>query len=332
MAPPGQAPAVLFVDDEQAVLEALKRSLRGALQGVDVYYQTSPRAALDFVKAHKPSVVVSDIRMPDMNGLDLVSNIKACAPDTKTILLTGTGDLNAALTAINDAGVFRFYTKPCPTPVLLEGIEAALCDGAQQADTRSGFSSSIGTAALNHLKLAIIIVDADCRIVFTNSAGAHFFAESGFLFWGSDDRPRTSSPSETQDLHRLLTAAAQGDLETLGDGVLAVQRPDGGRPLCLAISRLKEGAPANHAIIFISDPDSTAVISTQSIAQLFGLTGAEAKLTRALALGDALQDAAVQSNVTLSTARTYLKQIFQKTDTNRQSELIRLVLSARQSG
>lgn len=321
------AKSVLFVDDEPAVLDGLKRTMRSRLDGLEVYFLSSPKAAFDFVRHRRPDVVVSDIRMPEMNGLDLVAKIKAEAPATKTIMLTGTGDLDAALSAINNAGVFRFYTKPCEPSALAEGIYDALGVPSAPADGNS-FSSSIGTAALNHFKIAVIIVDENGRIVFTNNTGAALFAEGNGLSWGTDDRPKACLPEETKQLQTMLEAAAKGDAETLGDGVMAVSRNVGFRPLSVAVSGLKGDAPANHAIVFVSDPGRPNVLASDAIGTLFNLTPAEARLTHALAMGEQLTDAAHLSGVTVSTARTYLKQIFQKTETSRQSELIKLILSA----
>jgi DNA-binding CsgD family transcriptional regulator len=80
------------------------------------------------------------------------------------------------------------------------------------------------------------------------------------------------------------------------------------------------------AVIFISDPDREPVSEACIFAELFGLTPAEARLARILAAGDSLKDAAEQLAVAESTVKSQLKSIFAKTDTSRQSQLVRLVL------
>jgi DNA-binding CsgD family transcriptional regulator len=80
-------------------------------------------------------------------------------------------------------------------------------------------------------------------------------------------------------------------------------------------------------VIFISDPELRDVSLTDVLHEVYGLTPAEAELAQLLAQGISLEAAAKRRNVTLNTARSQLKQVFAKTDTRRQGELLKLVLS-----
>jgi len=77
--------------------------------------------------------------------------------------------------------------------------------------------------------------------------------------------------------------------------------------------------------LFVTDPDVVRVAPHAVIGRLLGLTQTEARIAQALAKGRVLEDAAKHCGVTISTARTYLKSIFAKTRTSRQSELLRLI-------
>lgn len=117
-------PRVLCVDDEPKVLEGLKLHLR---RQYEVQLAASGRMALDFLEREAPfAVVLSDMRMPSMDGVALLSQVRQRCPDTVRMLLTGQADLQSAIAAVNEGQLFRFLTKPCPPPVLLQAFEAGV--------------------------------------------------------------------------------------------------------------------------------------------------------------------------------------------------------------
>ncbi len=123
-------PRVWIVDDEAHVLSALARTLR-ADWAVTTF--TEPHRALAqlelAVPEHVgPAVLMSDMRMPGMDGAQVLARAREVAPDTVRVLLTGQADLDAAVRSVNDGAVFRFLTKPCPR----EQLAAALADGLEQ--------------------------------------------------------------------------------------------------------------------------------------------------------------------------------------------------------
>ena len=103
-------PRVLLVDDEQNVLRALKRAFRRT--GWEVVLAASGAEALAAMEAGPAEVVVSDFRMPTMNGVELLRQVKERWPDTQRIMLTGQADQNAIQEAINRSEIFRFISKP----------------------------------------------------------------------------------------------------------------------------------------------------------------------------------------------------------------------------
>jgi CheY-like chemotaxis protein len=117
-------PRLLFVDDEPAVLEALAVNLR---RGFDVVTVTSGEAGLEYLQAESDfCVVVSDMRMPRMDGATFLARAREVAPDVVRILLTGQADLDAAIKAVNQGQLFRFLTKPCPRDTLRAAIDSAV--------------------------------------------------------------------------------------------------------------------------------------------------------------------------------------------------------------
>lgn len=115
---------ILFVDDEPQVLDGLKRMLYKEFE-VDTAVGTDQ--ALTAIRVCGPySVVVSDMRMPGMNGAQFLAQVRQTAPDTVRMLLTGYTDLNAAVAAVNEGNIFRFLTKPWAKEVLATAITTGL--------------------------------------------------------------------------------------------------------------------------------------------------------------------------------------------------------------
>jgi response regulator RpfG family c-di-GMP phosphodiesterase len=117
-------PRILCVDDEPNVLEGLRRTLRalfnvetavGGVQGLEVLHAKGP-----FI------IAVSDLRMPRMSGVEFLAKTRGLAPDTVRVLLTGQGDMEAAISAVNEGNIFRFLTKPCPTGTLVKSLMACV--------------------------------------------------------------------------------------------------------------------------------------------------------------------------------------------------------------
>lgn len=117
-------PRVICVDDEPHVVGGLALHLR---RRYDVEVATSAQAGLDLLDAEpRAAVVISDMRMPGMNGSEFFARASAAHPETTRVLLTGYADVDAATRAINEGRVFRFLIKPCPPPELLRTVEAAV--------------------------------------------------------------------------------------------------------------------------------------------------------------------------------------------------------------
>jgi response regulator RpfG family c-di-GMP phosphodiesterase len=117
-------PRILIVDDEALVLEALRRQLR---MRFDVGVSTEPKEAMELVVSKGPyAVVVSDLRMPGMDGVALLHRIRKLSPDTVRVLLTGYADVEAAIAAVNEGNIFRFLSKPCPAATLIRAVEASV--------------------------------------------------------------------------------------------------------------------------------------------------------------------------------------------------------------
>lgn len=117
---------VLIVDDEKNILDAYRRNLQ---ENFDLSTAVSGMEAIEILKTGKLfTVIVSDYKMPVMNGVELLDQVRILSPETVQIMLTGQADMNAVIDLLNKGSIFRFLTKPCTSEDLVKNIN----DGIRQ--------------------------------------------------------------------------------------------------------------------------------------------------------------------------------------------------------
>ncbi len=119
---------ILLIDDDHHLLAAMRRQLMGTF---DLTTAQGGQEGINEVQAAKDkrkpfAVVVCDMRMPGMDGIETLRKVGEVSPDSVRIMLTGNADQQTAIDAINEGNIFRFYTKPCETEVLTKGLKAAI--------------------------------------------------------------------------------------------------------------------------------------------------------------------------------------------------------------
>ncbi len=115
---------ILFVDDDTNILEAYHRMLVGRL---DVRTAEGGSRGLELIDKEGPfAVVISDLRMPKMDGIEFLAKVAETSPDSVRMMLTGNADLQTAIKAVNEGAIFRFLTKPCPADVLVKSLVAGI--------------------------------------------------------------------------------------------------------------------------------------------------------------------------------------------------------------
>ena len=120
---------ILFVDDEPDLLEGIERMLFRERKRWQMQFAPSGKEGLALVakEAKKPfDVVIADMRMPHMDGVQFLQEVQRATPDTVRMMLTGNTDQETAIKAVNDGNVFRFMTKPVERETLIKVIEAGL--------------------------------------------------------------------------------------------------------------------------------------------------------------------------------------------------------------
>jgi len=126
---------ILLVDDEPKVLAAIKRQLRKKFR-----FETalSGEEALKVIDEKGPfAVVVSDYKMPGMNGIDFLCKVKTVDPDTVRMMLTGSADMSTAIQAVNEGSIFQFHPKPCPAETLGQAIKSGIDKYRETTDSQT---------------------------------------------------------------------------------------------------------------------------------------------------------------------------------------------------
>jgi len=186
---------------------------------------------------------------------------------------------------------------------------------------------------MDRLPTGVVLLDPQRQPVSTNRAAEWILAMSDGIAMGANG-PFATDPRENAALQRLLSSALAPDSgkEIEAGGFIAVSRPSGRRAYAVMVTPLLAATPestSGEAVVslWIADPDSGRVSATEVLEHLYQLTNAEAELVQLLSQGFSLDEAAQKRGVTINTARSQLKQVFSKTDTRRQGELMRLVLT-----
>jgi len=324
-------PRIAFVDDEQRVLDGLKRSLREKSAIWDFDFFSDPKSALAAFERNPPNVAVVDIRMPELTGTELAEAIAKRKLGTVSIILSGSTDFDVAVSSINSGNVFRYYVKPCDTSTLVRGIEDALLSrnrrqgdkfNVEEASTAKA-SGGLSDLALDMIQYGVIVASGDGHVLFTNERAGKLLNSGCGLAIDHNGIARGTNPADTGRLHAAMQQARdQGEADAVS---LETSTGQLLRVTVQPYSASEEKLGRLVCLFVFSDEDMKAP-KAKLLMSMFDLTVSESRLAAALARGLALDDAAAECGITRSSARTYLKKIFQKLDVTRQSELVRKVL------
>jgi response regulator RpfG family c-di-GMP phosphodiesterase len=154
---------VLFVDDEERILRSLRMLFRTRY---DVLTTTSGREALEMVGSRPVHAVVSDQRMPEMLGVELLRQVRDSSPSTMRLLLTGYSDLQAIVASVNEGEIFRFIEKPWQPQYLLDVVQQATQIALREFAPRPVMpqaAAAIVMAPVPVAGLKLLVIDEDAE-------------------------------------------------------------------------------------------------------------------------------------------------------------------------
>ena len=169
-------PTLLVVDDDPLFLDSIKATLR---KKYSVETCESPLVALQSLqKGQRFAVIISDMRMPGMSGVEFLRQASSLDKDAVRVMLTGHADLETAMSAVNEGGVSHFLTKPCPTSTLKEVVDSCVLRHAERTSPISGqvpaaFHRLVGGGgAMTRLKSMLHrLGQIDSTVLFTGESG-----------------------------------------------------------------------------------------------------------------------------------------------------------------
>jgi DNA-binding CsgD family transcriptional regulator len=188
--------------------------------------------------------------------------------------------------------------------------------------------------AMDRLADAIILLGADGRVLHANRAAQELLRAGNGLQLGRDGLLAAHN-GDAAALRRLVADAVDNNGAMSGaDGVLAIRRPAPLPPLTMVVAPIRAelawpGLAQPRCAVFVTDPTRLPQPDLAALRKLYGLSRAEAAVALAVCRGQGLAAASAALGIHLSTTRTHLQRVFEKTDTRRQAELARLLLAAR---
>lgn len=320
-------PWVLCVEDEPLLRQDLREELEEA--GYQVQAVADVPAALQWLRGQTPQLIVCDIGLPGPSGLDLMAQLRQSEAQAHIpfVLLTAYGDRAHVLQGTR-AGADDYLVKPVDYDLLLATIARRL-DQVERLARRHGQQWH---GVLDRLGQCALVCDAQLSIRFANQA-AQAQAQRG-------DEP--ASPMGLDAAGRLVLRPALARDPRLLDFVQArqdalcidVAAVPGGPPLwrltgqLLAQSRPPLAHDLGQWVLFIHALHQSVVPSAQALVQQFGLTPTEAQVACRLAEGLSKQQICAQLQISTSTVAFHLRNLFDKTGTGRQAELVAVLLTA----
>ena len=206
---------ILVVDDDTALLQALPQAISLRLRDVEVQTSDSALHALDLIREHEYAAIVSDIKMPDMDGLALLAMIQELHPETPTLLITGHGDHSLAIQALR-GGAYDFIQKPIDRDYFV----AALRRAVQTYQLRQQVAEQQRTLETHAKSLEQTVQERTRELVEVNAAKDEFLSVASHEL----KTPLSSLKGMTQLLRRRLERSGSPEVSYLGNMENSIRR------------------------------------------------------------------------------------------------------------
>ena len=333
---------ILCVEDE----DDLRTDIAEELEAADyhVIQAANGSEALELLEQHRPDLVLCDITMPGLGGYDVLKAMRAQGgmADVPFIFLTALAERNDVLVG-KQAGADDYLVKPIDYEILLATITARL---AQVARVQSGavqraeeawqeiLKSSRGrtvealykaTFAFDRFLVGVVIVDEKGAVRVMNKEAERIFAENDGL-GVSQGVLKGSAAKQNNRLYESIERAFE---EESLDEIVSFPRLSGGRPYLVLVpgQRFSADERPEAVVLLVIDTEQRTKVSGDTLVRLYNLTPSETRVALMLIDGKRLDQIAEELEVAQTTVVFDLKNPFRKTDTNRQADLIRVLLS-----
>ena len=346
---------ILCVEDEPDLRDDLVEELEAARYTVIAV--GNGRDALHQLETVRPDLILCDVIMPEIDGYEVLRILRATRPDLADVpfvFLTAQAGSEQVVCG-KRAGADDYLVKPIDFDLMLATIQARLGQMSRVQHKLATEIQRIGhgfsarhehrarralkhiTRTLDYLAAGIVLLDERGSVQFANRTACQLMGR----------------PIGTKVLSQLVGATQAHQAFTLSQSIeaaiaahragqeyadsLAIPRPKGLRDLLLTVCALgsyedtevAQDEPSDHPalVIFISDPESRRPAPVDTLVSLFDLTATEAQIAWAFAQGQRSDDIARSFGISPTTVAFHKRNLFQKTHTNRQADLIALMLT-----
>jgi response regulator RpfG family c-di-GMP phosphodiesterase len=194
-------PTLLLIDDEERILRSLRMLF---FTGYEVHTTTDPQEAIRILREKQVHVIVSDQRMPLMQGSELLRTAREVSPATMRILLTGYSDMEASIASVNEGEVFRYLVKPW----IGEEVKQVVAEAAAIAEASFAVQHQpVAVAAMPDKKPRVLIMDNDEATAQAVHEVLHDRCE---IIWASDAQHAMEELAK-QDISVVVADLMLGD-------------------------------------------------------------------------------------------------------------------------
>lgn len=172
-------PTLLLIDDEERILRSLRMLF---FTGYTVHTTTDPQEAMRILREEQVHVIVSDQRMPEMQGSELLRRAREISPATMRILLTGYSDIEASIASVNEGEVFRYLMKPWDAEEVKQVVAEAAAIAEASFAVKQTHGVAVGAAEAGK-KPRVLIIDNDEE---TAKAVHEVLLDRCEIIWASD--------------------------------------------------------------------------------------------------------------------------------------------------
>jgi len=344
MTPDTAPPLVLVAEDEKALRQDIVEELQEA--GYRTLAARNGHEALDMLVGTKPDLVLCDISMPGLDGYAVLRAVRTQHPElgaTAFVFLTALAEPREIIEG-KLLGADDYLVKPVDYDLMLATIAARLRQVNRMRSqyegevsvlrqTLTGLSGSGAKTALDLIAVGVILLDGRGKPVHINRVARNMMSRAEIIL-GTTDGIRSPDPLSDRDLQRALSEtlnmARRGKEKVTGVMLHTSHIPNTAPVLICA---LEQDADAHvdiempHVALFLTAPDQIKPVSEPLLMDLYGFTQTEARVAAALSRNMRPAEIAVELGVSQTTTSFHIRNLFQKTGTNRQSDLIALLHS-----
>ncbi|MFT6558547.1 response regulator [Sneathiella sp.] len=296
---------------------------------MDLMHVPDAHAFINQQSAAGADVILLDQDSTGDTAFETLKDLRRNIPSVPVVILTDDEE-NTGQEAIRSGAQDYVIRSQLTSSSMARSLISAIVrhQGQSNAPATTPLLES-ATAVLNKLPLGVILMTESSQVLFFNDKAKKYLEKKDGLILDSEQKCRATVASENKKLAELLTNTLSPETNGKGelDFALTITREESDTPLTVMLAPIGTGIAGKGAVLFVSDPAEPVELSIDTICRLYALTPAEGRLALGLTNGSKLDDLAEEWGVSMHTVRSQLRQIFRKTDTSRQSELVKLILT-----